>query len=455
MGKDEAYDFVVLGGGVAGLTFALESSRKGKRIALLEKGKQPGGLARTVSFGEYRFDVGCHGLRAAYPDVIAWLADVIGDELLEAAYRCHMLLNGRYVHYPLQFPDGITAFSFWNALQAFAGYLVASLTRGGSQPDVSFEDWVVRRSGRPLYEMYFRPFTEKTWGLNSADMSGEFARQRLKMPGLGTIIKERILRRRASAESQFSGFLYPTMGFGTIPDRIAESAQATGLVTIYLDSEVFRLGQDSPTAEWRIHYRQRGQEHVVTGEQVISTIPLPELARMLKPGERTSPPPTSNLDYRSVMCVCLAIEGPRLTEDLWTYFPDHDILFGRTYEPLNWSPNAAPPGFTSLCAEIFCSQGDEVWERPDDELIEGVLVDLTRLGLVERRRVQDAWLIRAPNAYPLYRVGYADELRRMSDYLAQWPTLHVAGRTGAFQYLDVDGVIRETVKFSDTVVDKE
>lgn len=47
-------------------------------------------------------------------------------------------------------------------------------------------------------------------------------------------------------------------------------------------------------------------------------------------------------------------------------------------------------GKTSLCDEIFCSQGDEVWRRSDPDVIEPVLADLDSLRFLPRARVREA-----------------------------------------------------------------
>jgi protoporphyrinogen oxidase len=102
-----------------------------------------------------------------------------------------------------------------------------------------------------------------------------------------------------------------------------------------------------------------------------------------------------------------------------------------------------PEGKTSLCVEIFCSEGDEVWRRSDQDVIDPVLADLDRLGFLPRSRVREAWLLRASHAYPIYRVGYAEHCSRVSSAVSRWPTLHLLGRTGTFRYLNLDAVIRE------------
>jgi protoporphyrinogen oxidase len=206
------------------------------------------------------------------------------------------------------------------------------------------------------------------------------------------------------------------------------------------------LEHDDSNDAWRVHFRNRDRERVVVGRQVVSTIPLDRLVEML-PSTGAGPPVVDDrLTYRSLICIFLAVDGSPISADTWTYFPDSYLLVGRTHEPANWSAEMAPPGKTSLCVEVFCTVGDDVWKRRDEELISQVLTDLDRLGFLSRERVLDSWLLRVPCAYPVYRVGYRAAVDRVRGYLARWPSLHLAGRTGSFQYLNMDGVIEQALR---------
>ena len=180
----------------------------------------------------------------------------------------------------------------------------------------------------------------------------------------------------------------------------------------------------------------------MTGAEVVSTLPVDTLVGMLPIPQPEADELKAGLPFRSLACVFLSAGGEPISEDTWTYFPDRQVLFGRTHEPPNWSQHMAPAGTTSLCAEVFCSEGDSVWCRPDGDLIEAVIADLDRLRFLDRSRVKQAWVLRVSHAYPVYQVGYAAHLARVTSALARWPTLHLLGRTGTFQYLNMDAVIR-------------
>jgi protoporphyrinogen oxidase len=440
----QPYDFLILGGGLAGLTFALEAAGRGSRVAVLEKSPEVGGLARTAAYGAYRFDLGGHRFHSVWPHVTDWVRDLMDGDLLEVTRRSRILIDGQYVDYPLQLPNVLGALSLPKATQVLASYLKASWRRDDHHTDASFESWVVSRFGRTLYDIYFRPYTEKVWGMDCTHLSADWASQRIRLPNLAAVVRGSLLRFTAPPSTLVSRFLYPPLGIGMIPARIAEKALATGRAAIHLNSQVFQAELGDSHGMWRLHYRQDGRQGVITGRQVISTIPLGALMRIL-PSTGAPPPALDGLIYRGLVCVFLALDGPQISADTWTYFPDRHLTLGRTHEPPNWSPEMAPPGQTSLCAEVFCTEGDELWHQTDQQMISAVLDDLESVQFLARERVRDAWLLRIPDAYPVYGIGYTDALDRVHQYLARWPTLRLAGRTGSFQYLNMDKVIDQAL----------
>jgi len=169
---------------------------------------------------------------------------------------------------------------------------------------------------------------------------------------------------------------------------------------------------------------------------------VPALCAML-PGDDEGGGIDCDLSYRSLICVLVTAKGDASTKDTWTYFPESSVQFGRTHVPPNWSPQMAPPAMTSQCVEFFCTEGDEVWTSSDAELIDQTLTGLERVGQLLRSRVDDCWVVRAADAYPVYRLGYQDELDRARALLDAFPRLTLLGRTGSFRYDNMDRVLAD------------
>ena len=140
---------MILGGGIAGLTFALEATRRGKQVVVLESEQQVGGLSRTLAFGDYLFDIGGHRFHSQWPKVVAWVLDLMDGDMLEVARRSRILLNGRYVDYPLKFPNVLTALNLPQAARVCASYLKASLQRADDRRTALSSQWAAPRSRGP------------------------------------------------------------------------------------------------------------------------------------------------------------------------------------------------------------------------------------------------------------------------------------------------------------------
>src|SRR5204863_10132910 len=142
--------------------------------------------------------------------------------------------------------------------------------------------------------------------------------------------------------------------------------------------------------------------------------------------------------------IYLGIAKPRVSTDSWTYFPSPDMLVGRSHEPKNWS-SAMVPGekVTSLSLEVFASHGEPAWQSPDADLIARATSELETIGWIRSGEIVKSWVLRVPYAYPVYYLDYQDQLRKVRAVLDRWPRLSLLGRTGAFRYMNADGVIED------------
>ncbi|MEI2611114.1 MAG: FAD-dependent oxidoreductase [Candidatus Promineifilaceae bacterium] len=434
------YDYLILGGGIAGLAAATELLKRGHTVLLIEKGAEVGGLARTFAREGFRFDLGGHRFHSNNPAVVQWLKNLLGDDLLRVPRLSHIYLEGRFVDYPLQFPGALTAFPPRRAAALGWSYLTARVKERG-RADHSFEDWVVKRFGQAMYATFFQPYTQKVWGIPGHEISAAWAAQRIGLPNLWQAVRHALLPATIPPATAISHFYYPRTGFGLIPQTLRHQIeQQRG--TLLTQTSLAHL-EPTPDGFW---VYLAGTPAPIQARQVISTIPLEQLVAALP--QRETGRVDYHLDYRGLICVFLALARPQITRDSWTYFPNGNALFGRTHEPKNWSADMVPgPDVTSLAVEIFTNPHEEKWQWSDNRLVQTVVEQLTRLHWFRAAEVRNSWVVRVPHAYPVYRVGYEKQLAAIKTHLCQWPRLHLLGRTGSFRYLNSDGVIEDVFRF--------
>ncbi|MBW4654622.1 MAG: FAD-dependent oxidoreductase [Kaiparowitsia implicata GSE-PSE-MK54-09C] len=440
--------FVVLGGGIAGLAAARELLQRGCSVTLIEKGAEVGGLARTFEAEGFRFDIGGHRFHSNNPSVVQWLKDLLKEDLLLVPRISHIHLNGQFANYPIQFPGALSIFSPLQAVKMVLSYAIAKL-KERDRPEHSFEDWVIKRYGKALYNVFFKPYTEKVWGIPATELASTWASQRIRIPSMWKMVKRAIkppkVNNTAAAISQF---YYPRSGFGRIPETLKQEILQLGGI-IHASASLYRLEPRDDGGFSVTFQSPDGTLNTVEADQLVSTIPINYLLEAM-PAEYGSQSVQANtaLEYRDIICLFVALNKPQVSVDSWTYFPSPNLIFGRTHEPKNWSPNMVPSDQqTSLAIEIFANQGESIWNLSDDEILDRVVEQMNQIGWINKRDVHKGWVLRVPYAYPVYRVGYEQKLQAVKDFLGQWPNLHLVGRTGSFHYMNSDGVIEDVFRF--------
>ncbi len=439
-------NFVVLGGGIAGLATARELLKRGCNVTLIEKGSEVGGLARTFERDGFRFDIGGHRFHSNNPSVVQWLKELLKSDLLVVPRTSHIYLNGRFVDYPIKFPGALSIFSPLVAAQMVVSYLAAKITERKRQ-DTSFEDWVIKRYGKALYEVFFKPYTEKVWGIACNQLSATWAAQRISIPSMGRAIRHAIAPPKQAPATAISEFYYPRAGFSMIPEALKREILEMGGV-IYTSTS---LSCCTPTESgFQVTVKQEdGAMKTMTADHVVSTVPINCLLEAIpKQFGSQSALNKYSLEYRDIICLFIALKKKQVSEDSWTYFPLKNLTFGRTHEPKNWSQEMVPDeSYTSLAVEIFSSRGEPTWEMSDADILDEVIEQMSQIGWIDKNEVHKGWVLRVPYAYPVYRIGYQEKLTGVKDYLSQWQNLHLVGRTGSFHYMNSDGVIEDVFRF--------
>ena len=219
---------LVCGAGPAGLTAAHALARRGHRVCVLEGDAQVGGLARTVRYKDYRFDIGGHRFFTKIPEVEAFWNEVLGAELIDVPRLSRIHYCGRYFQYPLKAGDSLRNLGAWEAVLVVLSYLRARLRP--HSPEESFEEWVTNRFGRRLYRIFFKTYTEKVWGVPCSEIRAEWAAQRIQGLSLAraSLAATAIQKRSDHIRTLIHHFKYPRLGPGQMWERCGELLRGLG-----------------------------------------------------------------------------------------------------------------------------------------------------------------------------------------------------------------------------------
>jgi len=424
---------LVLGAGPAGLTAAYVLGKAGHKAIVLEADRQVGGLAKTVEIDGFRFDLGGHRFFTKAHEVEALWREIMGDEFLLRPRMSRIYWNGRFLDYPLRGPDVIRKLGPVELTRCVASYAKAALSP--KRQEVSLEDWVSNRFGRRLFELFFKSYTEKVWGVPTTEIRAEWAAQRIRGLSFTSAAKAAFLGNRGNkVRTLISEFRYPRYGPGQMWEAMARRIEDDG-GEILLDTPVERLEVEQGRV---VAIEAAGRTH--RPHAVISSLPLRDVVAMTRP----EPPARvveagRGLRYRDFLTVALVVSGDDLFPDNWIYIHDPSVRVGRIQNYRSWSPWMVPdPSKACVGLEYFCFAGDDLWTMGDDDLVAFATEELERLGLARPGQVERGFAIRVPKAYPIYDADYAERVATIRAWLETIENLQQVGRNGLHRYNNSD-----------------
>jgi protoporphyrinogen oxidase len=434
------YSVAIIGAGPAGLTAGYELVKRGVPPIVLEKANLVGGISRTETYKGYRFDIGGHRFFTKVPQVQQFWNEILRDEFIQVPRLSRIYYQGKFYSYPLSLVNALSNLGAANSVLILLSYLNAKL-RGRlnltPEPE-TFEDWVIDCFGERLYRIFFKTYTEKVWGIPCNKIQADWAAQRIQ----GMSLKRAVLNAlfgSQNAKSLIKKFDYPVLGPGMMWERCQELIEQRG-GTVQLNTSITRIERQGNRVK-SITAQQDDQTTQIFADHCISSMPITALLNCLDP----LPPAevlqaARGLKYRDFLIVALVVNREHLFPDNWIYIHSPEFKVGRIQNFKNWSMAMVPdPSKTCLGMEYFCSEGDELWQKSDAELIELATEEAINLKLgIQPGDVEDGAVIRQYKAYPVYDGEYRQHLQVIQDYLSTFENLQTVGRNGMHRYNNQD-----------------
>ena len=433
---------LVIGAGPAGLTAAYELHKLGVRSTVLEADSVVGGISRTVNYQGYRFDIGGHRFFSKIPFINELWQEMLGEQFLLRSRLSRIHYDGHFFDYPLRATDALMGLGIAEAGLVGLSYVKAKFLP--SLPETTFEQWVSNRFGKRLYEIFFKTYTEKVWGMPCTEISAEWATQRIKDLSLMEVLRNTFGANGRTKDGRvittlIEQFRYPRFGPGMMWEQFESSLRDQGVETVF-DRRVEKIWHRGGRVERVGSRTSTGEMIELPAEHFISSMPLRSLIEGLDP----APPDAvlqaaAGLRYRDFLTVVLVVNRGEVLPDNWIYIHSPEIMMGRIQNYKNWSPDMVPdPSKTSLGLEYFVSEHDEMWSWPDEKLIELGVRECVQLGFIEAGEVQDGTVVRMKKAYPIYDQARSGHVTVLQEYLDGMENLQTIGRNGGHRYNNQD-----------------
>lgn len=432
---------LILGAGPSGMAAAMELSRAGRAVTVIEKEPQVGGLAKTLVFkqpeGAYLTDIGPHRFYSKNKYLYDFIENLLGEQWREVPRLTRFCVDGKFYFYPIRFRNVLSQLGTLRALRMMRDYAWEML-RKLVAPRVlrSFEDYALSQFGRTLAEFNMLNYTEKIWGLPCREISVDWANQRIGGLSLWAALRKAMLK-SSGPKTLVDSFYYPSRGSGLIYETIRRRIEAKGNAVL-TGAEPVRIHREGMKIV-AVEVRDPQRTQMFRPQHVISSIPVTRAMELFEPA-----PPLAvtnaarRLRFRAQVYLFLTVRRDRIVSDNWVYFPDKSVPFGRISEMKNFSDEMCPPGHTSLFIEFFCFEGDAIWNATKDVIFSMTVAALERLRILDRADVASAHLFRQSHVYPIYDLNYAAHLGIILKWLDSFENFHAIGRPGRFRYTNQD-----------------
>jgi len=428
----------IIGAGPAGLTAAYLLGKAHQDVTVFEKDPQyVGGISRTETYKGYSFDIGGHRFFSKSKEVEDFWTEILGDEMLERPRSSRIYYNNKFFSYPLAAFEALRKLGIIESTLCVLSYLKAK--QFPVKNPENFEDWVTNQFGKRLFNIFFKTYTEKVWGIPCNQISADWAAQRIKGLSLSSAIKNAVFKPTAKKDqvikTLIDSFRYPKKGPGMMWETCAEKCKEMG-VQLEMNCGINDIALED--GKWRVN-TSKGQS--LTGfDYVLSSAPMRELIAAVKPRfPEAAFEASQQLHYRDFITVVLICKDEDAFTDNWIYIHDPSVKVGRVQNFKSWSPYMVPdPSMACYGLEYFCFEGDGLWTSSDADLIALGKKEIEQIGLTKGSSVVDGYVVRQPKAYPVYDQLYKEHVEAVRQALKGYPGLYLIGRNGMHKYNNQD-----------------
>lgn len=423
----------VIGAGPAGITAAYELAKRGVEVDVFEASSSVGGLAKTLDLWGQKIDIGPHRFFSKDSRINKIWLEVVGQDFEMVDRLTRIFYKNRFFFYPLKPLNALKNLGVFSAAGCLLSYFKEKVFP--TKDTSTFEGWVTSRFGRRLYEIFFKTYSEKLWGIKCSELDSDFAAQRIKKLSLSEAIKGALFggggKKHKTLVDQFA---YPHEGTGIVYERMADKVKELG-GRVHLNAPV----KGVLTKNNRVTGLQLENGELYEFDEVVSSMPLSLMVSRLPEVPQKIKTLAENLKFRNTIIVYLKVDGKDLFKDNWLYVHSTDLQTGRITNFRNWVPQInCGEESTILALEYWCYDQDLIATAPDSELVELGKREMVATGLLKGAKVTDGFVYRIKRCYPVYDTGYRTRVEPIENYLKTVEGLTVVGRYGAFKYNNQD-----------------
>lgn len=401
----------ILGAGIAGISAAYHAKKLDIESELFEARSSYGGLCDNFTINGFRFDYAVH-LSFAKNEYVRSIFDQVN--FFTHKPEAYNYSKGNWLKHPVQnnlFPLAVE--ERISVIQDF-------INRPKEARQENYKEWLISQYGYSFANQYPIPYTKKYWTLDADRLSTDWIGNRMYKPSVNEVLFGAMTDETPNTYYA-KEMRYPKQGgYKSFIEGMAKECK------INLNRKVMQI---DPKEKY-IVFQDGVKTHY---EELLSTIPLPEIIQMIDGVPSIIKEVAEELIATSVALVSVGFNRPDAAKHLWFYIYDEDIQAARVYSPSLKSPDNVPEGCSSLQFEIYYSKYKQM-QMNNDELIQCVIRSIEKMGVAKREDIAVADCRFVPYANVIFTHGMIEKRKIVRDYLKSIG-IYTAGRFGEWDYL--------------------
>ena len=378
----------VLGGGALGLAAALRLAEAGRRVTLIEREPQLGGLAAGFSVGPNYLEKFYHHIFRTDTTIIAFIGELgLEARLLWGQPNTSTLSQGRIVSLG-SIPD-LLRLPLLPPAERFRFLLGMAVLKAIPDEKVftgwTAARWMPRLMGRRVYDVMWEPVLRGKFGARA---------DQIAMSWLWSRVHERSLR---------LGYLRG--GFQLLYEAFGERIRSLGGTVLTGTSAARIVRRDGST---EVH-TDSGEVHVF--DQLLATLPTRLFARLAPDLPTDFVERYPGPEHYGAHVLILGLDRPLVPGVYWLNINDRDMPFLALVEHTNFLPASDYGGLHLVYLGNYLPMDHPLFAQSDEQVLNSYLPAVRRVrGDLEPSWVQRHWVFRAPFAQPIVTTSYLDSL---------------------------------------------
>jgi protoporphyrinogen oxidase len=402
---------LILGGGISGVSAAFHLQEKEQEYKLCEKNSSWGGLCDNFVIDGFLFDYFVHlsfTSNQYVKDIFSYSTPFYSHNPVSYNYY-----KGTWLKHPAQ--NNLAPLSTNEKVKIIHDFV--------NKPTIdsnNYKEWLLAQFGEYFTTHFPAAYAKKYWAMEAEALSIDWVNERFSLPELSDILK-------GAFEEQNENFYYAKEmrypvrgGYKAFLNKMASS------IEINLNKEAVLIDIKNKQVE----FSDGTKEYY---SNLISSIPLPELVKIIKDCPSRIQEAGNDLLATSGQLVSIGFNRPDIPRYLWAYIYDEDIFPARVYSPSLKSINNVPERKSSLQFETYYSKYSP--KKPEgDRLISHIVAKGERMSMFSKNDIEVIDYREVKYANVIFDHKRANALSTIHTYLQNIGIICI-GRFGEWGYL--------------------